>query len=47
MNYAEIGNLCVEIVKNALPLGVCFYLTETVVNLFLRFAFPKSFRGGI
>lgn len=47
MDYSTIGNLCVEIVKNALPLGICFALTERCVNMFLSFAFPKTFKGGL
>lgn len=44
-NYSEIGSLIVEVVKNALPLGIVFYLAEMLVSMFLRFAFPKHFRG--
>lgn len=47
MDYNQIGSLCVEIVKNALPLGIIFNLVEMCVRMFLNFAFPRSFKGGI
>lgn len=47
MDYSEVISLCVEIVRNALPLGICFNLVEMCVKMFLRFAFPNSFKGGI
>lgn len=47
MDYNSLINLCIEILKNALPLGICFNLVELCVKMFLNFAFPKTFRGGI
>lgn len=47
MDYQPIINLVVEVVKNALPIGIIFLLVERLVNMFLSFAFPKTFRGGI
>lgn len=47
MDYNSISSLCIEIVKNALPLGICFNLVEMCVNMFLKFAFPRTFKGGI
>ncbi len=44
-NYSELVSLIVEVVKNALPLGIIFYLSEMLVSMFLRFAFPKHMRG--
>ena len=44
-NYNEISSLIVEVVHNALPLGIIFYLAEMLVSMFLRFVFPKHFRG--
>ena len=45
-NYEEIVSLIVQVVKNALPLGMIFYLSEMLVNMFLRFAFPKRYMKG-
>lgn len=47
MDYTQIFNLIGEIVKNALPIGICFTLAERCVQMFLSFAFPKMFKGGI
>ena len=47
MDYQNLINLLVEIVKNALPIGIMFLLVERCVNMFLTFAFPKSFKGGL
>lgn len=47
MDFSSISSLCVEIVKNALPLGIAFNLTEMCVKMFLNFAFPRTFKGGI
>ena len=45
-DYNEIGSLIVEVVRNALPLGIIFYLAEMLVNMFLKFAFPKRYMKG-
>ncbi len=45
-NYQDIVSLIVQVVKNALPLGVIFYLAEMLVSMFLRFAFPKRYMKG-
>ena len=47
MDYSAIVNLVVEVIKQALPIGIVFLLGERLVNMFLSFAFPKTFRGGI
>ena len=47
MDYQEVINLVVIVMKNALPLGIIFLLAERLVNMFLTFAFPKTFKGGI
>lgn len=47
MDYQIIGNLMGEIIKYALPIGIIFTLGERVVQIFLAFAFPKMFKGGI
>lgn len=47
MDYTVVSNLMVEIVKNALPIGIIFTLGERLVQMFLAFAFPKMFKGGI
>lgn len=47
MDYSTVVSLVVEVIKNALPIGIIFLLGERVVNMFLTFAFPKTFRGGI
>lgn len=47
MDYQAIINLVAEVIKNALPIGIIFLLGERLVNMFLSFAFPKTFKGGI
>ena len=47
MDYQEVVNLVVIVIKNALPMGIIFLLAERLVNMFLCFAFPKTFKGGI
>lgn len=47
MDYSAIVSLVVEVIKQALPIGIIFLLGERLVNMFLSFAFPKTFRGGI
>lgn len=47
MDYVIIGNLMAEIIKYSLPIGIVFTLGERVVQIFLAFAFPKMFKGGI
>lgn len=47
MDYSTIVNLMAEVIKNALPIGIVFTLGERLVQLFLTFAFPKMFKGGI
>lgn len=41
MDYSYIGQIIADIVKNALPLGIIFALSERCVQMFLSFAFPK------
>lgn len=45
MDYQTIINLCAEVLKNALPIGIILTLTERLVQMFLGFAFPK-WKGG-
>ncbi len=47
MDYSSIIELMAEVVKNALPIGIIFTLGERLVQMFLAFAFPKMFKGGI
>lgn len=47
MDYSIIVDLVVEVIENALPIGIIFLLAEKLVNMFLSFAFPKTFKGGL
>lgn len=47
MDYQPVVNLVVEYMKAGLPIGIIFLLAERLVNMFLSFAFPKTFKGGI
>lgn len=47
MDYTAVVDLLVQVVKQALPFGIIFCLTERLVNMFLTFAFPKTFKGGL
>lgn len=43
-DYTIIGNLLGQVVQQALPIGIIFYLAEMLVSMFLRFAFPKRYK---
>ena len=47
IDYALIGQMIANIVSQALPIGIIFILAERLVQMFLHFAFPKTFKGGI
>lgn len=47
MDYTLIGQMVANIVSQALPLGIIFILAERLVQMFLHFAFPRTFKGGI
>ena len=47
MDYNILFSLVAEVIKNALPIGIAFTLGERLVQMFLTFAFPKIFKGGI
>lgn len=42
-DYQVIGNLIGQVVQQALPIGIIFYLTEMLVSMFLKFAFPRRY----
>ena len=41
------SSLVIEVIESALPMGIVFIFAERIVNMFLKFAFPKTFKGGI
>lgn len=47
MDYSVIVELMADVMKVALPIGIVFTLGERLVQMFLAFAFPKMFKGGI
>ncbi len=47
MDYQAVVDLIVVVIKNALPIGIILILAERLVNMFLSFAFPKTFKGGL
>lgn len=47
MDYSQIGVMVADVVKQALPIGIIFISAERLVQMFLTFAFPKTFKGGI
>lgn len=47
MDYQPIVDLLVVVIRNALPIGIIFLIVERLVNMFLSFAFPKTFKGGL
>lgn len=47
MDYNVVVQMVADIVKQALPIGIIFILAERLVQMFLSFAFPKIFKGGI
>lgn len=44
-DYQVIGNILGQVVGQALPIGILFYLAELLVSMFLKFAFPRRYRG--
>ena len=44
-DYQIIGDLIGQVTKQALPIGIIFYLAEMLVSMFLKFAFPKKLGG--
>ena len=42
-DYTVIGNLIGQVVSQALPIGIIFYLAEMLVSMFLKFAFPRRY----
>lgn len=47
MDYTLIGQMVANVIGQALPIGIIFILGERLVQMFLHFAFPKTFKGGI
>lgn len=47
IDYSVVVEMIADIVKQALPIGIIFILSERLVQMFLKFAFPKIFKGGI
>lgn len=47
IDYTLIGEMVADIVGQALPIGIIFILAERLVQMFLHFAFPKIFKGGV
>lgn len=43
-DYQVIGDILGQVVQQALPIGILFYLAEMLVSMFLKFAFPKRYR---
>lgn len=42
IDYQQIVNLCAEIIRLALPIGVIFGLSRVAVNGFLSMVFGKN-----
>lgn len=42
-DYQVIGNIIGQVVSQALPIGILFYLAEMLVSMFLKFAFPRRY----
>lgn len=47
IDYSSVVPLLVDVLGSALPIGVMFLFTDRLVNMFLSFAFPKTFKGGL
>lgn len=47
IDYSVVVQMVADIVSQALPIGITFILAERLVQMFLKFAFPKAFKGGI
>lgn len=47
IDYTVVVQMIADIVSQALPIGIIFILSERLIQMFLKFAFPKMFKGGI
>ena len=47
IDFQVSAELVTEIIEQALPMGIVFIFAERIVNMFLSFAFPKTFKGGL
>jgi len=47
IDFEVSAELVTQIIQSALPMGIVFIFAERAVNMFLSFAFPKTFKGGI
>lgn len=42
-DFNYVGQLLGQVISQALPLGIMFYLAEMLVSMFLKFAFPRRY----
>lgn len=42
MDFSTVVPLVADVLKDALPMGIVFVLTERLTQMFLNLAFPKS-----
>ena len=47
IDFQVSSEIVTEIIEQALPMGIVFIFAERIVNMFLSFAFPKTFKGGL
>ena len=47
IDYEASAVLVTQVIESALPMAIVFIFAERLVNMFLSFAFPKTFKGGL
>lgn len=45
LNYTEIFNVFVDLIKTAMPISIFLYLANIMINFFFSLAFPKFSKG--
>lgn len=45
LNYTEIFNIFINLIKTAMPIAIFLFFTKILINFFFSLAFPKFFRG--
>ena len=45
LNYVEVFNVFIDLIKTAMPIAIFLYLANILINFFFSLAFPKHFKG--
>lgn len=47
MDYSQIFEIFIDLIKNAIPISLFLWLAKVMINFFFGLAIPKKFRGDI